>query len=113
MFVKASEAITEPSIHKTPKQVFLRQGVLPGVTQVATATLEPGVQIEPHTHPTMYEVYYMLSGRAVYHVGDQAYDVGPGDFVVVPPGTLHYQTVMEGPHRIFYWGLAVEDGDRS
>jgi len=110
MIVKAAEAITEPSIHNTPKQVFLRKGTIPGVTQVATATFEAGVEIEPHVHPTMFEIYYILAGRAVYHVGDADHKAEPGDFVVVPPGTRHYQTVTEGPHRIFYWGIAVPEG---
>jgi quercetin dioxygenase-like cupin family protein len=105
MLIRVTEAITEPSIHNTPKQVYLRGGVLPGVTQVATATLEAGVEIEPHAHPTMFEIYYVLAGRAVYHVGEEHHDVGPGDFIVVPPRTRHYQTVLEGPHRIFYWGI--------
>jgi quercetin dioxygenase-like cupin family protein len=110
MFIRASEAITEPSIHNTPKRVYLRGDILPGVTQVATASLDATVEIEPHTHPTMFEVYYVLAGRAVYHVGEEDYDAGPGDFVVVPPGTLHHQTVMESPHRIFYWGIAAPRG---
>ena len=113
MFVRASEAITEPSIHNTPKHVFLRSGVLPGVTQVATASLEVGAEIEPHVHPTMFEVYYVLAGRAVYHVGEEKYDAGPGDFIVVPPGTVHHQTVVEAPHRIFYWGIVAPDGEHS
>ena len=112
MFVKASEAITEPSIHKTPKHVFLRNGILPGVTQVATATLEVGAEIEPHTHPTMFEIYYVLAGRAVYHVGSEEYDATAGDLIIVPPRTVHYQTVLEGPHHIFYWGVVEPDGDR-
>ncbi len=109
MFVRASEAVTELSLHKTPKQVFLRGGVLPGVTQVATATIEAGAEIEPHVHPTMFEIYYVLAGRAVYHVGDEKYDAGPGDFIIVPPGAVHRQAVIEGPHRIFYWGIAVPE----
>jgi mannose-6-phosphate isomerase-like protein (cupin superfamily) len=55
----------------------------------------------------MYENYYVLSGRAVYRVGDQEYEVEPGDMIIVPPGAPHRQRVIEGPHRIFYWGIAV------
>ena len=51
--------------------------------------MEEGFEAEPHSHPTMYESYYVLEGR------------------VVPPGAVHRQCVTRGPHRVFYWGIAV------
>jgi mannose-6-phosphate isomerase-like protein (cupin superfamily) len=108
MLIRGRDRVAEASRHAAPKQVYLRDGVLPGVTQVAVATLETGFEAELHSHPTMYENYYVLSGRAVYRVGEEEYEVEAGDMVVVPPATPHRQRVIEGPHRIFYWGLAVQ-----
>lgn len=98
----------EPTRHGNPKQVLLRGGVLPGVTQVAVATFAEPVETDLHTHPTMHEVYFVLEGRATYRIGEERHEVGPGDFFVVPPGAPHNQTVTEAPHRIFYWGVAAD-----
>jgi mannose-6-phosphate isomerase-like protein (cupin superfamily) len=107
MIVKSSEAQEEPSRHGSPKRVYLRGGALPDVTQVAVGTMETGFEAELHSHPTMYENYYVLEGRAVYRVGEEEREVGPGDLIVVPPATPHRQRVLEGPHRVFYWGIAT------
>lgn len=107
MLVRVSERIEEPSRHGTPKAVIVRGGVLPNVTQVAVATLQESDLMEPHRHETMYEIYYVLEGEAVYHVAGEDHAVAPGDFLIVPPGAEHFQRVTKGPHKIFYWGIAV------
>ena len=107
MLVRLRDQIQEPSRHGTPKAVILRGGVLPGVTQVAVAVLEETDVMEPHRHDTMYEIYYVLEGEAIYHVDSAEHAVVPGDFLVVPPGAEHFQRVTKGPHKIFYWGIAV------
>ena len=107
VLIKGAECPVEASRHGTPKRVFLREGVLPAVTQAAIGIMEQGFTAEPHSHPTMYENYYVLEGRAVYEVGGESFAVEPGDMIVVPPGAVHRQRVTEGPHRVFYWGIAV------
>ena len=107
MLIRGCDCTTEPSRHGTPKKVFLRGDVLPAVTQVAVATMDEGFEAELHNHPTMYENYYVLEGRAIYRVGDEEFAVEPGDMIIVPPGTPHRQRVTQGPHRVFYWGIAV------
>lgn len=81
--------------------------MLPEVTQVAVATFDTPFETDLHRHPTMYEVYYFLEGSATYTVGDQTWEVGPGDLLVVPPDTPHRQVVTNPPHRTLYWGIAV------
>src|SRR5262249_19029635 len=97
-----------PTSHGNPKQVLLRGGMLPGVTQVAVATFEGAAETELHSHPTMYEVYFVLEGRAVYTIGEGEFKAKAGDFFFVPPGVAHRQRVTAAPHRIFYWGIAAE-----
>lgn len=50
--------------------------------------LKPNSQHAPHTHD-VEEAIIFLSGRGVQSIGDQRYDVGPGDSVLVPPGIIH------------------------
>lgn len=112
MIVKGSERPEELTAHGTPKRVLLRGGVLPGVTQVAVASFDQHGEVELHTHPTMYEVYYALEGEATYYVGEDVYEVAPGDLVVVPPETVHGLRVSRAPHRVFYWGVATSTMQR-
>ena len=100
----------EPTRHGDAvlKEVLLRGGVLPQVTQVAVATIPPHHENEFHEHPTMFEIYYVLSGEAEYDIAEKTYSVGPGDLLIVPPRTPHRQRSKADPHRIFYWGIAVE-----
>lgn len=108
MFIKLEQCPVEPTRHGNPKQVLLRDGILPAVTQVAVATFPDLIETELHNHPTMYEVYFVLEGSALYTIGDQCYEVSAGDFFIVPPGVTHNQKITVTPHRIFYWGIATD-----
>ena len=108
MVINLAKCIEEPTRHGTPKQVLLREGTLPGVTQVAVATFPECIETDLHSHPTMYEIYFVLDGRATYTIGDTTYEVAPGDFFFVPPGIRHNQKVTSAPHRVFYWGMATD-----
>jgi mannose-6-phosphate isomerase-like protein (cupin superfamily) len=51
--------------------------------------VEPGGGVTPHVHPTMEERFEVVSGRAKILSGRKWITAGPGDVVVVPPGTRH------------------------
>ena len=91
------------------KKVIVKNGVVPGITQVAISTFTKKVSMKPHAHnhPTMWELYYVLEGEAIYKIGLTSYRVKPGDFLVIPPQTHHYQKITKAPHKILYWGVAV------
>lgn len=36
------------------------------------------------------QMAYIVSERAVYHVGDVGHEVGAGSFLVIPAGVVHY-----------------------
>lgn len=53
-------------------------------------TLRPGSPgAGPHYHKIMTEMFHVLSGTLSMMVGDQTVEVGPGDFVQIPPGVEH------------------------
>jgi mannose-6-phosphate isomerase-like protein (cupin superfamily) len=108
MVIRLDDCAAEPTRHGTPKRVLLGNGILPGVTQVAVANFPEPTETELHSHPTMYEVYFVLEGRAVYTIGEERHDVSAGDFFFVPPGVTHNQRVTQAPHRIFYWGISID-----
>ncbi|MEA2348511.1 MAG: hypothetical protein QOG62_2298 [Thermoleophilaceae bacterium] len=42
-----------------------------------------------HVHPGMEERFEVISGRVAFLVAGERQEVGPGEVVVVPPGTPH------------------------
>lgn len=42
-----------------------------------------------HTHETQDDSFYVLEGVLTVQAGDEVSELGPGDFVVVPPGVPH------------------------
>ena len=108
MLIRLSDCPAEPTRHGQIKHVLVRAGVLPNVTQAAVGVFPEVCETDLHSHPTMYEIYFVLEGAAIYRVGSETVEVSAGDFVVVPPGAVHNQKVTKAPHRIFYWGIASD-----
>ena len=49
-----------------------------------------------HTNLVEHE-QYVLAGRAVVTVGEEAHEVAPGDVLLIPAGTPHSYRVVEAP----------------
>jgi quercetin dioxygenase-like cupin family protein len=49
----------------------------------------PGSRHEVHRHPNAEEVEYLISGRGIAYLGDDALDLGPGEAVFVPRNAYH------------------------
>ena len=56
---------------------------------LAEATLPTEAATEIHLHPTTEEIYYVLRGIGQMTLGMERQRVGPGDGVLIPPGTPH------------------------
>lgn len=50
-------------------------------------------KVFPHKH-NFYEIYYLLCDNVSYVIGNQEYHPHKGDFILVPPGLLHYPSEM-------------------
>jgi quercetin dioxygenase-like cupin family protein len=69
---------TEPIVDATSGLVHLGLDV---------CTLDPAGAVTSHFHS--YEVgFYVLAGRILGKFGERAYDLGPGDYAVLPSGTV-------------------------
>src|ERR1700761_7158675 len=80
----------------------LPTGNLRGVEHGATISLiidrsEPGEGPRLHRHP-YDETWVVIDGNLTFQAGDEQLDAGPGDIVLVPPGTPHKFT-NRGPER--------------
>lgn len=88
--ITAAEIAAAPEIHvRQPfnpnSQVYLRSlGQATGLArqQLAIGRVPPGKDsFEPHAHARDEEFLYILSGRGRATIGDEVFEVGPGDFM--------------------------------
>lgn len=57
---------------------------------IAHASIRMGTASLPHRLTKASEVYYILEGRGVIHVGKDTFDVSPGTLIYVPPKATQY-----------------------
>lgn len=94
---------------KIKKKVLLGKDMIPKITHVSQAVLNPGQTIETHGHPTMYEVFFIQSGKALFIIGNEEFEVKEGDFLYIEPGVNHSQkNPFQEPITWLYFGVAVD-----
>ena len=49
----------------------------------------PGMEVGPHDHE-FDQIALIISGRAIYTIGDTAHEVGPGSMLLIPAGEPHF-----------------------
>ena len=65
-------------------------------------TLSPGKRNFPHhSHAALWEMYYIISGKAVVRIDEETHDVETGDTIVCPPGMAH-QIINESDEEVVY-----------
>lgn len=56
---------------------------------LAEATVPVGTTTHLHRHRLSEELYHITAGSGMMQLGDERFEVGPGDTVLIPPGTAH------------------------
>ena len=46
-------------------------------------------EVKPHYHATHYEQVYVIEGTGQMLIGNDHFDVNPGDLITIPKGTIH------------------------
>jgi mannose-6-phosphate isomerase-like protein (cupin superfamily) len=68
---------------------------------LAEAIIHPGQTTRLHRHRRSEELYHITAGTGRMALGQETFDVGPGDTVCIPPGTPHcIENTGTGPLRI-------------
>lgn len=57
--------------------------------KMGQTTIYPTGSTTGHTHDDMEEVYYVISGEGIMIVGEDEFEIKPGDGLYVPPGVFH------------------------
>lgn len=118
MLVRTSDLPEQKTAHgEYPgrKQVIVGRGMMPQVMQLAisrtpgptsSADFDPP---EGHRHPTAWEWYFILEGTATFLIGNESHKAEPGDFLAVPPNTLHSHIVPDGVELKMFYGVIATD----
>jgi quercetin dioxygenase-like cupin family protein len=68
--------------------------------EVGKIFLSPGTELKMHAHPEE-QMFYLLSGRLRYRIGDIEDVAGPGDLIVMPSGLPHWGRVESDEGAVF------------
>ena len=69
---------------------------------LAVVEYEPGGHTPVHLHSNMEQMEVVLSGRALWEVGEMEREVGPGDIIFCPRNVKHgYKVLGNQPFRFF------------
>lgn len=68
---------------------------------LAEATVPPGHRTHLHLHLRTEEIYHIKAGQGRMTLGKETLAVGPGDSILIPPGTPHcIEAIGREPLRI-------------
>jgi mannose-6-phosphate isomerase-like protein (cupin superfamily) len=81
-FTAGDDTILRELLHPDKEDLRLRYSL-------AHATLKPKKKSYKHKLKTS-EVYYILEGSGLMHIGDESKEVKPGDAVYIPPNLVQY-----------------------
>ena len=71
------------------KKVFIKKGEIPHMTNFSIATFSPSQIAYAHTHPDMYEVFFVEAGIGVIEIDKKVFELKKGSCVIVEPGESH------------------------
>ncbi|MGC5170124.1 cupin domain-containing protein [Microbacterium sp. DT81.1] len=68
---------------------------------VGRCYIRPGQQNPPHFHPNCDEVLHVLQGTIRHRVDETYVEMGPGDTISIPSGSVHNATNLGEDEAIF------------
>jgi len=91
------------------KRTLIGSNQIPKLMMYGTAILKPGQKVEIHKHETMFEVFHIQTGKAIFTILDNVYEVGPGHCITIEPGELHGQCNPFDTNVTWnYFGIATD-----
>lgn len=68
---------------------------------VNRATMDPGLQIQEHSH-ICYQMYYILQGNPVFVINGEELRAHPNSFFYIPPNTPHHMLPLSARKMLAY-----------
>jgi len=90
------------------KQVMLRMGDIPHLTNFSQARFAPGQVAAGHAHTDMHEVFFVERGEGTITIDHKPYPLTPGTCIAVSPHETH-EVSNTGTEELIitYFGIAV------
>ena len=91
------------------KRTLIGTNEIPQLMMYGTAIFKPGQKVELHKHDTMYEVFLIQTGKAIFIISGNEYEVSPGNCITIEPGELHAQrNPFDTDVSWTYFGIATD-----
>ncbi|MBL7500584.1 cupin domain-containing protein [Frankia sp. CNm7] len=106
----------EVTAHRISPTDTVRLAVLSGPAQGSPTTVvfevwEPGGSQPPNSHPASTETFVVLAGHGRAHSDGHTRPIGPGDVLVLPPGSVHRIVNTSDTERLYtITVMAPDDG---
>ncbi|MGP2438394.1 cupin domain-containing protein [Streptomyces sp. JW3] len=71
---------------------------------------EPGGAQPDNSHPDSTEIFVVLAGHGTAHSDEHSVPLGPGDVLVLPPGSVHRIENTSSSERMYTVTIMAEDG---
>jgi mannose-6-phosphate isomerase-like protein (cupin superfamily) len=89
------------------KFIFFREDELQSpLTQIAIGKLKPEEVVPFHIHKSMEEVFFILSGKGIFSIGDEQFNINKNCCIRVPCGFSH-SIKAETDLQFYYFGVAT------
>jgi len=84
------------------KRVILDNNSLPNLLQFAIAEFDSGEIIKPHSHVSMSEVFYVLSGKVQVIYNSENYIAKVGDSFLIRANNIHKLYFIENTELLYF-----------
>lgn len=106
--IRLDEAAPEGVSHDPAiiKRVLLHEDEMPYGVRLSHALFRPGQRVSPHSHPDLYEVFYIISGSGTLIVNGTEHAISAGSCFRIDPGEEHeLVNAGESDMAVVYFGL--------
>jgi quercetin dioxygenase-like cupin family protein len=79
-------------------------------TSVFFEVWEPGGSQPDNSHPDSSEIFVVLAGHGLAYSDEHTVPIGPGDALVLPPGSVHRIENTSATERMYTVTIMAEDG---
>ena len=91
------------------KKTLIANGEIPQLKMFGTSVFKPGDEVEIHKHDSMFEVFLIQEGKAVFQVNGEKHLLSKGNCITIAPGELHAQSnPFDTDVSWIYFGIATD-----
>lgn len=107
--IKLGDLTIEQNSHnpKITKQVMIKKGEIPHLTNLTQAIFPPQELANEHTHQDMYEVFFVEDGEGIIKINGTPHDISKGSCLTVEPGDAH-EVINSGNTDLIITYMGIE-----